>query len=144
MSSDEASELEGASAPWAPKGALGVHHLAICVRDLARAESFYVDVLGLELLRRWEDAEGEPRSIWLALGGGAFLAVERVEGAGARRDDRPGHHCLALRIERSAREAWSSRLALAGHPVERESECTLYLRDPEGALLALSHHPERA
>lgn len=121
-----------------------VHHLAVCVRDLERAEAFYVGVLGLRVIRRWEDERGRARSIWCALGGGAFLAIERVSrgGGSPRADDAPGWHCVALRIERAEREAFCDLLAAAGHPVERETEFTLYVRDPEGALVALSHHPE--
>ncbi len=123
----------------------GAHHLAVCVTDLDRAEAFYSGVLGLPVTRRWEDGAGRPRSIWLELGGGAFLAVERAEAHGPRRDDRaPGWHCVALSIERGLREAWREHLARAGHPVERESAYTLYLRDPEGAWVALSHYPDAA
>lgn len=121
----------------------GVHHLAVCVTDLGRAERFYVGVLGLPVIERWTDEDGAPRSLWLDLGG-AFLAVEKVRGGAPRPDAAPGHHCLALPIERSSREAWRAHLAAAGIPVERESAYTLYLRDPEGALIGLSHHPEPA
>ena len=113
------------------------------MRDLARAEAFYSGVLGLAVIRRWDDEAGSLRSIWCALGGEVFLAIERVAGAGAARgDDAPGWHCVALRIARADRERWRERLALAGYPVERESAFTLYVRDPDGALVALSHHPE--
>src|SRR5688572_20727804 len=55
-----------------------VHHLALLVDDLPAAERFYRDVLGLPVLRRWPDADGGERSVWLDLGGGAFLALERA------------------------------------------------------------------
>ncbi len=112
--------------------------------DLERGEAFYCGVLGLPVQKRWTDDEGAPRSLWLDLGHGAFLAVERVGGAPARSNDAPGWHCLALSIAVEEREAWRAHLAAAGHPVERESDYTLYVRDPEGALVALSHHPEPA
>jgi len=122
-----------------------VHHLAVCVQDLARAERFYSGVLGLPVLRRWEDDGGRPRSVWLDLGDGSFLAVERADDAGPLRSDTaPGWHCVALRIARADRETWRRRLEAAGHPVERESAFTLYARDTEGALVALSHHPDPA
>lgn len=83
--------------------------------------------------------------MWLDLGDGAFLAVERASAAGPMRDnDAPGWHCVALRIERADRERWRERLSRAGVPVERESAFTLYVRDPEGALVGLSRHPEPA
>lgn len=125
---------------------LRVHHLAVVVRDLDRAEGFYGGALGLPVLRRWPDAVGAPRSIWFELGGGAFLAVERApEGAPVRPvGDPPGWHCVALAIPKAAREAFRARLARAGSPVERESAFTLYARDPEGNLVAFSHYPEPA
>jgi hypothetical protein len=122
-----------------------LHHLAITVVDLARAERFYAGVLGLPIERRWADAAGAPRSIWLGLGAGAFLAVERHVGDEAPRPiDRPGWHCVALAIDPASRASWRARVAEAGFPVERESDFTLYLRDPEQNLVALSHYPEPA
>ena len=122
---------------------LSLHHLAITVADLALAERFYAGVLGLPVERRWADAAGAPRSIWLGLGAGAFLAIERHEGeVSARAEAHPGWHCVALAIPTSARASWRARLAEAGFPVERESAFTLYVRDPEANLVALSHYPE--
>jgi catechol 2,3-dioxygenase-like lactoylglutathione lyase family enzyme len=117
-------------------------------RDLARAERFYVGVLGLRVIARHEDDHGL-RSLWLALGeaedtGGRqpFLAVERAERAEPQRaDDTPGWHCVALGIDVEEREAWRRALAAGGHEVFRETAYTLYTRDPEGTVVALSHHP---
>ena len=120
-----------------------MHHLAITVVDLARAERFYAGVLGLPIERRWADAAGAPRSIWLGLGAGAFLAVERCVGDEAPRSiESVGWHCVALGIDPASRASWRARVAEAGFPVERESDFTLYLRDPEQNLVALSHYPE--
>jgi catechol 2,3-dioxygenase-like lactoylglutathione lyase family enzyme len=120
-----------------------VHHLAVTVRDLDRAEAFYAGVLGLPVQRRWSDAAGVPRSVWLGLGGGAFLAVERaLESAPLRPSDPPGWHCVALGIGRDEREAWRARFAEAGIAVEKDTAYTLYVRDPEGNQVALSHYPD--
>lgn len=119
-----------------------MHHLAVLVRDLERAEAFYVEVLGLAVTTRHADEHGAPRSIWLSLGRGAFLALEKgAEGAATPDDEQPGWHCIALGIAPSERSAWRARLLGAGTPVERESPYSIYFRDPDGTLLALSHHP---
>lgn len=63
-----------------------LHHAAVRCRDLARVERFYREVLGLEVLRRWPRAEadgGGDRSVWLVLGGGGFLALERADEDGS-------------------------------------------------------------
>lgn len=124
---------------------LSVHHLAVLVGDLGRAERFYVDVLGCAVERRWEDDRGGPRSVWVSLGSSAFLALElSSDRRAARADGAPGWHCVALRIEPAARPEWLERLREHGVTVERESAFTVYFRDPDGNLLGLSHWPEPA
>jgi glyoxylase I family protein len=121
---------------------LHVHHLAVVAADLGRAERFYAGVLGLRVVRRWDDAAGAPRSIWLELGG-AFLAVEKAGADGpVRADAAPGWHCVALAIAPEDRATWRARLAAEGIVVERESDHTLYVRDPDRNLVGLSHWPE--
>ena len=145
-----------------PREPLALHHLAVVVGDIERAEVFYTQVLGLRALRRWDDAMGRPRSVWMGLGRGAFLAIEKAgekprtsvpEGGfaalcpqppGGRTDTEPGWHCVALAIAPEDRSAWRDRLAAAGVRIERESPYTLYLRDPDGNLIGLSHYPEEA
>jgi glyoxylase I family protein len=123
--------------------------VAIQCADLAACERFYRDVLGLPVLRRWPGEAGDDRSVWLALGEGAFLALERASRPGATpaapfRDERPGLHLVALRIGAAERPGWERRLEAAGVPVVERSRWTLYLRDPEGNRIGLSHHPEDA
>jgi catechol 2,3-dioxygenase-like lactoylglutathione lyase family enzyme len=124
--------------PMIPSGA---HHVAIKVADLARAEAFYAGVLGLPLLRRWPASDGVgDRSVWLGLGAGAFLALERSEGAQpAKAENAPGLHLLALHIERADKEAWIAKLAEAGHPIYQHTDYTVYVKDPEGNRIGLSH-----
>jgi glyoxylase I family protein len=124
---------------------LALHHLAVVVADLAVAERFYGGVLGLPVVQRWNDEHGAPRSVWVGLDGGAFLAIERAAAPTPKRsDDAPGLHCVAFRIPRGERERQRHVLESAGFPVERESPYTLYVRDPDGNLVAFSHHPEPA
>lgn len=123
-----------------------VHHVAVKVADLPAAERFYVSVLGLPVLRRWPAHTGNgERSLWLDLGDGAFLAVERVdEPPLPKREGGAGLHLVALAIEPGERSAWAARLEGAGHAVYQQTAHTLYTRDPEGNRVALSHWPVAA
>jgi catechol 2,3-dioxygenase-like lactoylglutathione lyase family enzyme len=122
----------------------GYHHVAIQCADLAACERFYREVLELPVLRRWP-GEGGDRSVWLAVGEG-FLALERAGGAEPAadapwRDGVPGLHLVALRIAPGERPGWEARLAARGVPVVHRTRFTLYVRDPEGNRVGLSHWP---
>jgi glyoxylase I family protein len=124
----------------------GFHHVAIQCADLEACERFYREVIGLPVLRRWPRPEGGDRSVWLSVGDG-FLALERAEARpapGAWRDGRAGLHLFALRIGRGERGEWEARLAAAGVEVVHRTRWSLFIRDPEGNRVGLSHHPEEA
>src|SRR5947209_15146366 len=97
----------------------GHHHLAIQVKDLPAAERFYVEILGLPVIKRWprETGQGE-RSVWLSVGAGEeFLALEACDAErppSPFRDPHGGLHLLALRIAPAERPAWERKLAAAG------------------------------
>jgi len=129
----------------------GVHHVAVGVRDLAACEAFYTGVLGLPVLRRWPAGAGTPgdRSVWLDLGRGAFLALERAEpsidaGASSSAAGAAGYLMIALAIARDARAAWEERLTAAGVAIVHRTSYTLYVTDPEGNRVGLSHWPQAA
>lgn len=128
-------------------GTLGFHHMAIRVRDLAKAEQFYTVMLGLSVLERHADDAGANRSIWLSAPPG-ILMLEREEGT-AVAETAPEHRqrglfLVAFSIPRSERSTWRARLKAKGIAIERETSYSLYLRDPEGNRLALSHYPDSA
>ena len=133
----------------------GHHHLAIQVQNLPRAERFYVDVLGLHVLRRWdwspeEKAAGKTgeRSLWISVGAdlhGEFIALESCDAerfATPFRDPHGGLHLLALRITAAERKTWEAHLLARDIEVVHRTRWTLYLRDPEGNRIGLSHYPE--
>lgn len=123
---------------------MNIHHVAVKVADLARAEAFYAGLLGLPVLRRWPlpDGKGE-RSLWLDLGAGTFLALERADRIELGKvEDAPGIHLVALSIQRGEREPWIAKLTQAGHPVYQQTDYTIYVRDPEGNRIGLSHWPD--
>ncbi len=123
-----------------------IHHLAVIAKDLGRSAHFYGHVLGLSEIRRWQNEKGDDRSIWYSLGGDCFLAVEIASANStantAKSDGDPGWHCIALAILPSEREYYRIFLQNEGIAIERESNYTIYIRDPDGALIGLSHYPE--
>ena len=129
----------------------GLHHVAVRVRDLAAAERFYCGVLGLAVLRRWPAADGAAeRSIWVDTGDGAFLALETADehGDGSQTGDEAGDEAgwflVALRIGVGERSDWKERLLRAGVAVYQQTRFTIYVRDPEGNRVGLSHWPDDA
>ena len=123
----------------------GFHHVAIQARDIERVTAFYRDLLGFPELTRHHRPDGSLRSIWVGVPGGAFLAIEAAGGepeATPFRHERPGLLMLAFRIARFERARAVETFARAGVPLEHETRWTIYVRDPEGNRVALSHHPE--
>jgi glyoxylase I family protein len=114
---------------------LGFHHLAIFVRELERAAAFYREVLGLSEMARHHREDGTLRSIWLAIPGGGFIALEEKPEAS------PPLALLALGISAADRKRVTEELARRGIEIVKQTGWTLYFDDPEGNHLALSHHP---
>ncbi len=132
--------------PVAPSSA---HHIAIQCVDLDAMVEFYQTVLRMRMVRRWPSDEPRTagdRSVWLATGN-TIIALERCVGQVERRpwnDDRPGLHLLALQIVRDHRDAWCQWLAHCGVEIKNESSWTVYIVDPEGNRIGLSHFPDAA
>jgi catechol 2,3-dioxygenase-like lactoylglutathione lyase family enzyme len=116
-------------------------HLVIAVSDWDRANAFYVDVLGGELIE-------------LSLGRYAYRFGEQqlnVHGPGSEATPRaadpvrPGHSDLCFRFDGTAEEAaaWLAERGVEVElgPVERQGAGgtgqSVYFRDPDGSLLEL-------
>lgn len=122
--------------------ACGLNHLAVVVSDLDRSESFYGEVLGLAVVAKHDDDEGRHRSTWVALDETTFMALERASAATPKRtDESPGFHCVALRVRAEDRRRWLEHLGAHGIRVVRRTRFTIYVRDPDGVLVGLSHYP---
>jgi len=118
---------------------IGLHHVAIQVQDVEKVAAFYRDVLALPERARHVRDDGSLRSIWIAAADdGTFLAIEELR-PGTR--GTLGHSLVALRISRDDRAAWLQHFERHGVQVEKQSQWTIYVRDPEGNVIGLSHHP---
>jgi catechol 2,3-dioxygenase-like lactoylglutathione lyase family enzyme len=114
-----------------------VHHLALRTSNVHRLERFYVDALGLAVIRHQDGG----RSVWLDAGGTIVMLERRDEGepgipAGSK-------ELVAFAVAPETRAFCMNRLASAGVAVEASTEFSLYVRDPDGRRVGLSSYPAR-
>lgn len=108
--------------------------------DLAAAEAFYANVIGLECVARVEGRHVFFRCgarMLLVFDPAATLGGERVPGHGATG---PGH--VAFAVTADELDGWRAHLRAKGVAVEQEVEWpgggrSLYLRDPAGNSVEL-------
>ena len=128
---------------FAPPPRLALHHIALLVEDLHGVETFYRDCLGLEVEKRWSEPDNSDRSVWLCLDNDSRLMLEKCNPGSPRRGPKgAGWHLLALTISPRDRTHWKEHLTRKRVPIIEESEFSLYINDPEGNRIALSHWPE--
>jgi catechol 2,3-dioxygenase len=113
-------------------------HVVLKVRDRARAEEFYSDVLGLPIVARRDD----PPLTFFSLGNHHDFAILAVgDGGTDAPEDAPGLFHVAFRIGTSIEELREARdyleskgvhiAMLADHTVTK----SVYFPDPDGNLL---------
>ncbi|MDF1501685.1 VOC family protein [Roseisolibacter sp. H3M3-2] len=136
-------------------GLLGLHHVALVSRDLARTADFYGRLVGLRDLgvapapladpeRPGALAEADAR--WFGDGGGragSLLAVVERRDAPAGHPGVGGTHHLALAVtDRDALLQWKRRFLDAGVPVtgilDRHYFQSIYVKDPDGTIVELA------
>ena len=115
-----------------------VHHIAIQVADLAAMSAFYRDLLGLTETKAARDGV-----TWFTAGE-IILMLEPVNGA--IRDEvfassTPGLHVVSFGIDVATRDAWKEKFATRPILLERETPYSLFIRDPEGNRIGLTHFP---
>jgi len=120
---------------------VGLHEVVLEVADLAAAERFYRETIGLPVITRWTD---ERKAVWLDLGDGAALGLwpEATGGFAAIHQGRGGSHVhVALRIPQGSLALVRARLEAQGYDVEgfdfADGNRSLYLDDPDGNVVEL-------
>jgi catechol 2,3-dioxygenase-like lactoylglutathione lyase family enzyme len=114
---------------------------AIYADDLAAAEKFYTDVIGLTVIGQEPD-----RHVFFRVGESTVLLVFRANTT-LKGDPFPAHGStgsghFALGIDREAFEPWRHALLAKGVAIEKESLWprggrSIYFRDPAGNLVEL-------
>jgi catechol-2,3-dioxygenase len=138
ISSPDAAPLPIAAAP-----AIGLLEFSLEVYDVAAAEVFYVDAVGLRVVERWGD---DRPAVWLAIGKEAFLGLwtRQAGGENAIHHGRGGAHVhFAIRVPIGTLDAMQARLEALGLPVEDgwdfgEGNRAIYLDDPDGNVVELT------
>jgi catechol 2,3-dioxygenase-like lactoylglutathione lyase family enzyme len=122
---------------------LGFYEVALEVSDLAAAERFYCDGLGLEEIDRW----GDPRpAFWVRLGREGFLGLWTQDAGGEKAlfGGRGGEHVhLAIRVRPGDLAAMKEHLAAVGIPLAGETtfgngNTALYVRDQDDHLIEIT------
>jgi len=123
----------------------GIGHVGISVTDLGRSVRFYLEVVGLELIRRSDDDERPFAFLGLE---GAPLVTLWQQAAGSADHRGAGLHHLAFTARRAEDlETFEQRLTAAGavihhggvvaHAEGRDSG-GLFFEDPDGNRLEIS------
>ena len=123
----------------APPPTRGIRHVALNVRDLAKAESFYVGVLGYVV--EWRP---DPENLYVTCGeDNLALHVVTTERA---RETALDHFGLLCDQEGDV-HAWAAYLEDKGVELEtkprlhRDGATSFYFRDPDGNRVQIIHHP---
>lgn len=120
-----------------------IHHIAVIASDYDRAKAFYIDALGLQVLRDTTRPDRGDRKLDLALPGGAELELFIKPGSPARPNwpEALGLRHLAFAVEDV--DAAAAELSGMGIPVEpvRLDPLTgnknAFFFDPDGLPLEL-------
>jgi catechol 2,3-dioxygenase-like lactoylglutathione lyase family enzyme len=124
---------------------LGIGHVTIPVRDLVRAERFYVKLLGGEVLMR-VDAEflerlgrpADPRAFHTSIGYGGKTRLDLFQQDEGQPPPDAGHPHIAVRVRPEALDELVRRLRDSGVPVQGPNrlgppgQASAYFNDPFG------------
>jgi catechol 2,3-dioxygenase-like lactoylglutathione lyase family enzyme len=119
-------------------------HFGVDVADLARAERFYTEVLGMTVEMRLAD------QILLSYGAGncaLFLKPDRAPGGldQVRNPLGKSHHCFEVTESdlRDAERVFTERAIPYHDPIDWGDHDCLYFLDPDGNLLEIVAYRER-
>ena len=126
----------------------GIHHIALNVKDLDRAEKFYTDVLGFQVTHRFSKGL---RHLMLETGNAAIALFEtpnlKVEEA-MNLVSEDGYLHLALEADPAAfntiiKELHTKKIQIDNGPVKRGNGESVYFNDPDHNHLEIHcDHPK--
>ena len=116
---------------------LGVHHVKMPVRDMARSRAWYEQVLGFEPFKEWPDDEGIVRGVsYRAMGGLSLALREHADAATGI----TGFDPLAMMLRgKDDIDHWAARLDELGVPhsvpLQIPIGWMMWFDDPDGLQL---------
>ena len=124
-------------------GLRGMRHIALKVRDLARAKSFYQEVLGMTVV--WEP---DDKNVYLS-SGCDNLAIHEVsaslaKSAEERQLDHLGFIVESIdRVRELEARVFAPRRAYLVHPfkIHRDGSASFYCADPDGIVIQMLYEP---
>jgi catechol 2,3-dioxygenase-like lactoylglutathione lyase family enzyme len=123
-------------------GLKGMRHIAIKVRDAARAKSFYQDVFGMDVV--WEP---DPQNIYLSSGCDNLAIHEVAPQLSQSREEKQLDHLGFLvesveRVHELELEFRAKGVAIV-HPFKahRDGSASFYCADPDGVIIQMLYEP---
>ena len=124
-------------------GVKGMRHLALKVRDIAKAKSFYQNRLGMEVV--WEP---DPQNVYLSSGYDNIALHQVATGFAALAAEQHLDHFgfIVESIERvkELEEQFRSTGVTIVHPfrIHRDGSASFYCADPDGIVIQMLYEPQ--
>ena len=124
-----------------PAATLGMHHVALNVRDLAACEAFYIGLLGMK-----EEWRPDPDNLYLT-SGHDNLALHRTQGhvpadSGQRLDHIGFFVATADQVDEWYEFLKSSNVAIIAAPrTHRDGARSFYCVGPQDVIVQMIFHP---
>ncbi|HEX6173788.1 MAG TPA: VOC family protein [Candidatus Binatia bacterium] len=124
-------------------GIKGMRHIALKVRDIAKAKSFYQNMFGMEVV--WEP---DPENVYLSSGYDNIALHQVAAGFAATAAEQHLDHFgfIVESIERvkELEEQFRSAGVTIVHPfkIHRDGSASFYCADPDGIVIQMLYEPQ--
>ncbi len=121
---------------------LGLRHIALNVRDVQKAVSFYCTVLGMKV--EWEP---DPYNVYLTSGSDNLAIHKLPDGAEPSAAGQFLNHIGFVVPFPEDVDIWAARILENGIPLaqapktHRDGARSIYFHDPDGILIQIIYHP---